>query len=248
MTIGDKGYLMRIVLCALGFWFLATSALAAADYDKTDKTKAYEIRLRIAEPAMAIPKLRDEIVKRFKKETAEIKKDSTSDLKEIPEYFHPYSFDADWRVTFENDHIISLSTNTFIDQNGAHPNGEFDSIVWDKRANRVVPFHELFAPGKAQAAFKAIADAARKAWVKSATEKAGADTDMSEADEGIAADEKKLGHYALTYAKGDTKANGIVLLYGPGEVWAHVLGDFRLSIPVSVFRDDLTPEWRAEFK
>jgi hypothetical protein len=239
---------MRIIACVLSLALCATAALAAADYDKTEKTKAYEIRLRIAAPAMAIPKLRDEIMARFRKETAEIKEESTSDLKDVPEYFHPYSFDANWRVTFENDHVISLSTNTFIDQNGAHPNGEFDSIVWDKRANRVVPFHELFAPGKAPAAFKTIADAARKAWLKSMGQKMGADAVTSDMDQGIGDDEKHLGHYALTYAKGDTKANGIVLLYGPGEIWAHVLGDFRLSIPVAVFRDDLAPAWRAEFK
>jgi hypothetical protein len=239
---------MRVMLSALILTLLATTALAASDYDKIEKTKAYDIRLRIAARAMAIPKLRDEIMARFRKETAEIKEQSTSDLKEMPQYFHPYAFDANWRVTFENDHLISLSTNTFIDENGAHPNGEFDSIVWDKRTNRIVRFHELFAPGKAKAAFTAIAAAARKAWVKSVTEKGGADGDMSEADEGIGADEKKLGHYALTFAKGGTRANGIVLLYGPGEVWAHVLGDFRLSIPVAVFRTDLTPAWRAEFK
>ncbi|HTT99254.1 MAG TPA: hypothetical protein VMF58_14490 [Rhizomicrobium sp.] len=239
---------MRTIACALSVSLFATSALAAADYDKTEKTKAYEIRLRIAAPAVAIPKLRDEIMARFQKETAEIKEDSTSDLKEMPQYFHPYAFDANWKVTFENAHLISLSTNTFIDQNGAHPNGEFDSIVWDKQASRVVPLHELFAPGKAPAAFKAIASAARKAWQKSVVEKAGGDADTSDMDQGIGADEKHLGHYALTYAKGDTKANGIVLLYGPGEVWVHVLGDFRLSIPVAVFRDYLTPAWRAEFK
>jgi hypothetical protein len=239
---------MRIVLCALGLSLLATGALAAANYDKLERTKAYEIRLRVAGEAMAIAPLRNEIMARWKKETAEIKAQSTSDLKEMPQYFHPYAFDADWRVTFENDHIISLSTNTFIDEGGAHPNGEFDSIVWDKRSNRVVPFHELFAPSRAQAAFKTIADAARKAWRKNMIEKAGPDAEMSDMDQGIGGDEKHLGHYALTYAKGDTKANGIVLLYGPGEVWAHVLGDFRLSIPVAVFREDLTPEWRAEFK
>jgi len=238
---------MRTILCALSLTLLATAAFAA-DYDKTEKTKAYEIRLRIAGAAMTIAPLRNEIMARWKKETAEIKEQSTSDLKEMPQYFHPYAFDADWRVTFENDHLISLSTNTFIDEGGAHPNGAFDSIVWDKRASRVVPFHELFAPGKAQAAFKAIAAAARKAWVKSITEKAGPGGDMSEADEGIGADERKLGHYALTYAKGEAQANGIVLLYGPGEVWAHVLGDFRLSIPLTVFRAYLTPAWRAEFK
>lgn len=238
---------MRTLVCALSLPLIATAALAA-DYDKTEKTRAYEIRLRIAGAAMAIPKLRDEIVARFKKETAEIKEDATSDMKEVPEYFHPYSFDANWKVTFENDHVISLSTNTFIDQNGAHPNGEFDSIVWDKRASRVVPLHELFAPGKAPAAFRDIAAAARKAWLKSMAQKMGADAETSDMDQGIGNDENHLGHYALTYAKGETKANGIVLLYGPGEVWAHVLGDFRLSIPVSVFRNYLTPQWRAEFQ
>src|ERR1700759_447651 len=118
---------MRTIALVLGLSLLATSAFAAADYDKTDQTKAYEIRLRIPGAAMAIPKLRDEIMARFKKETAEIKEDSTSDLKEMPQFFHPYAFDANWKVTFENDHLISLSTNPFIDQNGAHPNGEFDS-------------------------------------------------------------------------------------------------------------------------
>lgn len=239
---------MRTILCALGLSLLTTAVLAAADYDKTEKTKAYEIRLRIADPAMTIAPLSDEILARWKKESGEIKEEARSELKEVPQYFHPYSLDANWRVTFENDHIISLSTNTFVDQNGAHPNGEFDSIVWDKRARRVVPLHELFVSDRLQVALKAIAAAARKAWLKNMTDKVGVDADTSDMDRGIAADEKHLGHYALTYAKGDTKANGIILLYGPGEVWAHVLGDFRLSIPVAAFRDDLTPAWRAEFK
>jgi hypothetical protein len=239
---------VRTIFYALSLSLLTTTAFATAGYDKIEKTKAYDIRLRIAGAAMAIPKLRDEIMARFKKDTKEIRELSTSDLKEMPQYFHPYAFDANWKVTFENDRFISLSTNTFIDENGAHPNGAFDSIVWDKRTNRVVAFHELFAPGKSQAAYNAIADAARKAWQKAMREKLEEDADMSEADEGIGAAENKLGHYALTYAKGDTKANGIVLLYGPGETWAHVLGDFRLPIPVAVFREYLTPQWRAEFK
>jgi hypothetical protein len=71
---------MRIVLCAFSLSLLATGALAAADYDKLEKTKAYEIRLRIAGAAMAIAPLRDGIIARWKKETAEIKEQSTSDL------------------------------------------------------------------------------------------------------------------------------------------------------------------------
>ena len=238
---------MRAISCAICLILLTAQALAAAGYDKTEKTKAYEIHLGIADRAMTIAPLRAEIMARWKKETDEIKDEARQDLGEAPQYFHPYTFDANWRVTFENAHVISVSTDTFIDQNGAHPNGEFDSIVWDKRTSHAVPLHELFAAGKAADALKAIAAAARKAWLKSMVEKVGADADTSDMDRGIAADEKQLGHYALIYAKGSSKANGIVLLYGPGEVWAHVLGDFRLPVPAGIFRQYLTPEWRAEF-
>jgi hypothetical protein len=51
----------------------------------------------------------------------------------------------------------------------------------------------------------------------------------------------------LTYAKGQTAANGIVLLYGAGQVWPHVLGDFRLAVPAAVFTKYLAPQWKDVF-
>jgi hypothetical protein len=39
----------------------------------------------------------------------------------------------------------------------------------------------------------------------------------------------------LTYARGENHTNGIVLLYCAGEVWSHAEGDYRISVPVSVF-------------
>jgi hypothetical protein len=67
------------------------------------------------------------------------------------------------------------------------------------------------------------------------------------AGQGIGADPDKLKSYALTYAKGQTRANGIVLLYGAGEVWPHVLGDFRLAVPAAVFSKYLAPQWKLVF-
>jgi hypothetical protein len=58
---------------------------------------------------------------------------------------------------------------------------------------------------------------------------------------------EKLKTYALTYAKGQTAANGIVLLYGAGQIWPHVLGDFRLAAPAAVFTKYLAPQWKDVF-
>ena len=202
---------MRRVGRALGL--LAAPAFAAAAYDKTD---TYAVRQRVPWAAMAIAPLKTELFARWKKDSGEIKNEAKQEKSEVPQYFHAYALDTGWRVTFESARLISLSGNSFIDENGAHPNPAFDSVVW----------------------------------VKTVTKEAGSDEppDPSMADEGISQDGQKLGHYALTYAKGDSKANGIVLLYGAGEAWAHVMGDFRLGVPVSVFRKYLSPEWAAEFK
>jgi hypothetical protein len=149
-------------------------------------------------------------------------------------------------VTFESDAVLSLSAETNADTGAAHPNQGFQTLVWDKKANRAVPIEALFAPDQAKTALAAIADAATKAWTKSYIQrKPGPDADV--ARDGIGADPEKLKNYALTYAKGQTTANGIVLLYGAGQVWPHVLGDFRLAVPASAFAKYLAAPWKAVF-
>ncbi|HEY2033957.1 MAG TPA: DUF4163 domain-containing protein [Rhizomicrobium sp.] len=238
---------MKRVLLLAGIFALASSFALAAGYDKTETTKAYTIRLRVPDAALSNPALKAEIITRWKKDSGEIKSEATEDLKDQVPDFHPYMLDTQWRVTFENADVISLSANSFIDQNGAHPNGSFDSIVWDKKANRVVPFEDLFVPTMRKTAFNAIAASARKSWIAIMTKREGDAPIPGMVDDGIGADAKKLGHYALIYDKGASQPNGIVLLYGSGEVWPNAAGDFRLVVPTFVFRAYLTPEWKARF-
>jgi len=238
---------MKNIALAFSIVLLASPAFASGDYSKKETTKAYEISLKVPAAALAIPKLKAEIMARWQKNAAEIKQESTSDLKEAPQYFHRYALDTIWRITFEDAKVISLSANSFIDEGGAHPNGAFDSIVWDKQANHAVAFADIFIRGQENIAYRAISDYARKLWIKQMTAEDGTPGDPAMAAEGIAPDADHLGHYALTYAKGEGKANGIVLLYGAGEVWPHVIGDIRLAIPLKVFGKYLKPEWASEF-
>ena len=145
--------------------------------------------------------------------------------------------------------MLSLSGDTDADTGGAHPNEGFQTIVWDKKAGQAVPIEALFAPDQVKAALTAIADAAAKAWTRTYTERSGQppgqDTDLAET--GIGAEPEKLKTYALTYARGQTSANGILLLYGAGQAWPHVLGDFRLGVPAAVFAKYLRPQWKQVF-
>lgn len=238
----------RRLLGAILLTGLVVAPAVAADYDKTEKTRLTALSLHIPAAAMAIAPLQARIMALYAADATRAKADAKADADGNPS-FQPYDIDTKWRVTFENDAVISLSADIYADTGGAHPNGAFQTLVWDKRANRPVAITDLFAPGQSPAALTAIAGAASKTWERIYTQrsgqKPGPNADM--AKDGIGADAQKLKTYAFTYAKGETRANGIVLLFGAGEVWPHVLGDFRLAVPASVFARYLAPSWKEMF-
>jgi hypothetical protein len=239
---------MKHLVASFVFLSLTTLPALGTDYDKTEKSPLYELRLRVPAAAMAIAPLRDKVMALYKTDADQTKSDAKDDKNGNPS-FSPYDIETVWRVTFENAAVLSLSAETYADIGAAHPNDGFQTLVWDKAAGRAVPIDALFAPGQAKAGMAAIADAAAKAWAKTYTQrsgqKPGPNADM--AKDGIGASADKLSTYALTYAKGQTTANGIVLLYGAGQVWTNVLGDFRLSVPAAVFARYLAPQWKQVF-
>lgn len=236
------------LLFVLACLVLTAPPALAADYDKTEKTAFCEIRLRVPSSAMAIAPLRDMIMARYNADASTTRKEAREDKESNPS-FQPYVIDINWRVTFENDAVISLSADTDADTGAAHPTEGFQTLVWDKRAARAVPISALFEPTQTKAALTAIATAASNAWTKVYTQRSGQKpgpvADL--AKDGIGPDAERLKSYALTYAKGEITANGIVLLYGAGQVWPHVLGDFRLAVPATVFAKYLAPQWRPMF-
>jgi len=239
---------MKWIAAVFACLVLTIAPALAADYDATDKSPLCEGHLRVPAAAMAIAPLKDRILALYKSDIDQAKADAKDDKEGNP-HFHPYSIDTVWRVTFENETVLSLSGDTDADTGGAHPNEGFQTIVWDKKAGQAVPIEALFAPDQAKAALKAIADAAARTWTKIYTERSGQlpgqDSDL--ADTGIGADPEKLKTYALIYAKGQTAADGIVLLYGAGQAWPHVLGDFRIAVPAAMFAKYLLPQWKAVF-
>lgn len=247
--------LLRSALAAvLAVGFAGSAAAAAGDYDKTENNKIYTLKLHVPASAMAIAPLKNDIFSRFKSESDDIKSSAAEEFKDDPVNSRPCELDHTWRVTFENSAVLSLSNEVYSDGGGAHPNGAFEAIVWDKIAQKEVPISALFAPGQSGAALKAISDNASKNWVKILVKRSAdsgepitASDAAGQVADGIAPDADHLKTYALTYAAGQAHANGIVLLYGAGEVWAHAIGDFRVPVSATVFAKYLAPQWKPVF-
>lgn len=221
---------------------------SVAGYHTEQKTSDYELSLKVPEAPAAIPALKAEILRRFEAASKIVKDNAAEDKETDRKNFHPYSFDSEWRVTFDSPEVISLSASNSTYNGGAHPNNDYDSIVWEKTSGSAAALSDLFAKADLQAALRDIAEQAKASLRKKFPHEEGQPADFDPVEGNIAADPEKLGHYALTYAKGEVKANGIVLLWGAGAAWPNVMGDIKLSVPVAVFRKYLTPQWAAEFK
>jgi hypothetical protein len=244
----EENLQMKLLAAAVVCLGLAAASALGADYDATEKSPLYALHLRAPETAMAIPALKDKILALYKADADQAKSDAKDDKESNPS-FSPYTIDTHWRLTFESDAVLSLSAEINSDTGGAHPNEAFQTLVWDKKADRAVPIDALFQPEQSKAALAAISEAASKTWTKTYIERSGQKPgpDSDRARDGIGADPEKLKTYALTYAKGEATANGIVLLFGAGQVWPHVLGDFRLTVPAAVFAKYLRPQWKSVF-
>jgi hypothetical protein len=163
-----------MMLLAAAFVLLGSTAAPAlgADYDSTEKSPLVELHLRIPAAAMMIAPLEEKILALYKTDADQAKSDAKEDRQDNPS-FHPYSIDTVWHVTFERDAVLSLSADTNADTGGADPNGAFQTLVWDKKANRAVPVEALFQPDQVKAALGAIADAATKAWTNTYVQRSG---------------------------------------------------------------------------
>lgn len=240
-----KYLLILILLCSFSL-----TAYSSKNYQKSEKTKLYTISLELPKEILSITPLKEDLLKRFKVGSVQVKKIAQEVKKQRPGYFSPLSLEIKWHVTFENSNVISIMGMIYEYQGGAHPNNYYEAIVWDKKLQKAIPLGSLFNENQSDLAFKAIAEAAQKSWIKIYSERSheAPSAELKEqSKQGIKPDAQSLKNYVLTHAKGQTKANGIMLLYGAGEIWPHVLGEFCIPIPQAVFKQYLNPEWRDFF-
>ena len=129
---------MKSFAAAFACLALAAAPAWGADYDATEKSPLYELHLRVPATAMTIAPLKDKILALYKTDADQAKSDAKDDKEGNPS-FSPYNIDTIWRVSFENDAVLSLSAETNADTGAAHPNQAFQTLVWDRKANRAVP-------------------------------------------------------------------------------------------------------------
>ncbi|HEX8533226.1 MAG TPA: DUF4163 domain-containing protein [Allosphingosinicella sp.] len=58
--------------------------------------------------------------------------------------FFAHSYSKEWRVAGKTPRLLSIVAEVGTFTGGAHPNSDYDAIIWDREADRQVAFGDLF--------------------------------------------------------------------------------------------------------
>lgn len=82
-------------------------------------------------------------------EAVEAAQESHEAARDAEVTFHQELYDKVWSLEASSAHLLSFTADLRTDNNGAHPNRDFDSLIWDRSANRAVSAASLLGRGLA---------------------------------------------------------------------------------------------------
>jgi len=240
-----------LVLFAAAVW-LASPALAADPKpDAVLKTKAFEgtviLDARIkADPALAADS-RDEGSKWLDKSAAE----ATAERKQDPQLFKDggWTYERKYSVrSIVADRYVSVIRDDYMDTHGAHPNGDVNTILWDKTAQKRISirpfFNETADNGPTMNAMLKAVIAALKSEKK---KRDATDTSTAEWFKGLEPKLLKIGAVALAPSTEAGKGSGLLFYFAPYAVGPYAEGQYAAFVPWEVLKPYLSPEGAGVF-
>jgi len=122
----------------------APDAVARSEKEEND---LYQFGFAYPVQAAAIPGLKALLDKRLDAAKADLVSSARSDKAEAAKDSYPYrahSWEATWKVVTDLPDFLSLSADLYEFTGGAHGMSNFDSLVWDRRADTVREPLDLF--------------------------------------------------------------------------------------------------------
>lgn len=128
--------------------FAAPRVIPASDLLINQSTPAISWRWRVAPEAATQPALlaglRSEALKAAATAKAEAANDSTSARKD-GFAFRRYESISDWSLAADTPRLLALVGESYAFTGGAHGNTGYTARIWDKTAQKPVPFSALFS-------------------------------------------------------------------------------------------------------
>lgn len=217
-------------------------------FENSEKRGEYEREFKYNWPAEAnaVPELVARFVAERDAALAEQKQDFEEALREFAGQdcvgCINRSYDKEWAVVADLPRFLSLSATIYMYTGGAHGNGNYDALVWDREAGKVLAGADLFtSPAALQGA---LGDAWCKGLTRERKQRLG--DDYSEDSFFPCPDIAELT--VLLGSAGKQSFDRIGLLAAPYVAGSYAEGSYEVTVPVSeAVIAAVKPEYRSYF-
>jgi hypothetical protein len=151
------------------------------------------------------------------------------------------SFEKEWEVVADLPRFLSLSATFYEYSGGAHGNGAFDALVWDREAKAGFDPKDMFRP-------EALQDALGAAWCKALKRQRMGRLGESYSDDGFFQC-PPIADLTVLVGSSDGRAfNRIGLLAAPYVAGSYAEGAYEVTLPVTpAVIAAVKPEYKAAF-
>jgi hypothetical protein len=215
------------------------------------RTKAAEASVLLDAGIKADPALAANCLAEGRKWAEKGRAEADKERKETPEEFRDGRWSYERKYTTRSvvaNRYVSIVRDDYTNSNGAHPNSEVDTILWDRLSARRISIRSFFTEtADGGPALKAIVAAIASSLT--AEKKARDIEPVPEADGSFGIEPKlmKIGAVTLAPSTETGKSSGLTFHYPPYAVGAFVEGGYVAFVPWETLKPHLTAEGAAIF-
>ncbi|SCB12565.1 Protein of unknown function [Bradyrhizobium shewense] len=219
--------------------------------DAVVKTKSIEVRVLLDDRIKADAALAADCLAEGKKWLDKNAAEAAAARKADPQFSRDGGWEFERKYEIRSviaDRYVSVLRNDYMNTNGAHPNSDVNTILWDKADNKRISIRPFFTE-------TADNGATMKAMVKAIiaslrTEKKKRDASETATDEwfkGVAPSLLKVGAVTLAPSTEAGKSSGLAFHYPPYAVGPYAEGEYVAFVPWETLKPYLTAEGARNF-
>jgi hypothetical protein len=225
----------------------ALSAAFAAEPkpDISIKTKALDASVVLDAKIKSDPALAANCLAEGKRWANKNRADADKERKSDPELFRngPWTMERTYKTRSVVDgRYVSIVRVDYEYTGGAHPNGSFDTILWDRSAGKRISVRPFFTETADNGATLTAMRRGVIASLEAEKKKRGAEGTDASAIEAIEPKLLKIGPVSLAPSTEEGKSSGLTFHYSPYAVGSYAEGAYIAFVPWETLKPYLTPE------
>lgn len=204
-----------------------------------------EVTLTLPEPIKAYPELHTRLYTEGAADLEAFSEQAKSDRAELlaagsepPPFFRSIA----WKLPAQSDRLVSAYAEISDYTGGAHPNSNFQTVIWDKARKEAVDARKLFVAG---ADFSSV-DTYLCRQIE-AERSRRAETPTTQADSGFTCPKLIESRLALVASKQAGKIGAVEALFAPYDVGPYAEGPYMIRVPQTLLKGLIDPAYAADF-